>query len=433
MHIVYQFLKALVQLVLWIFYPKVTVVNRERLDFDYPAIVVSNHPNTLMDPLHSASRIKKQVAFLINAGMVSTPFTNWFFNTFYCIPIKRKQDTGENGVNNEDSFVRCDEFLGNGGCLFIAPEGSSFMERHLRDLKTGTARIALSAENKKDFQLGLKILPIGLNYEESNRFRSSVLVRVGEPIEVKDFEASFHQADFETARQLTDRLEAEMRDLIIDVNGEEEEQLVRRLEELQQNDQPLSPEKHFQRTKKMIDRLHQIKEHSSATFEALSTKLKAYFQALEQLKTSDWVVAGAKSSTLALSVKFLLLVLGFPLFLFGWINNYLPAKIPALLVKKLKLYVGYGATVKAISGMLTFPIFYFLQYKLVGNWLDSPWPIIYLLSLAPMGWLALEYRTFFQKWRQEWRFQFSFSEDQRQNLKTTRSALTTALSSSGLG
>lgn len=428
MYIIYLFLKALVKLVLWIFYPKTTVVHPERLRFEYPAIVVSNHPNTLLDALHSAARVKKQVFFLANASLFSTPFQNWFFNKFYCIPIKRKQDTKGGTVNNEDSFARCDEFLGNGGCLYIAPEGGSEMERRLRKIKTGTARIALSAESKKDFQLGLKIVPIGITYEQPNQFRSAVLIRVGEPIEIKDYQEGYQQADFATAQKITERLTAEMRSLIIDVDDEEQDELVRRLEIIQQTEQPLTPEPHFQRTKKLIEELRQLQEENPQHYELLQTKTHTYFKALRSHSLSDRSVAGDKKAKPLLWLQAFLLLLGLPLFIYGWLNNYLPAKIPSWLVQRLKFYVGYDATVKAISGLVTFPLFYYLQYRLVGAWWDAPIPLIYLLSLPLLGWVALKYRSFFRKWISNWRYAFVIAEAKKQELQKLREEVHTARS-----
>ena len=109
-------------------------------------------------------RSNRQVAFLANASLFASSFANWFLSQ-YCVPIQRKTDVANKNVDNDKSFERCDAFLSNGGCLYIAPEGTSDMERRLRPIKTGTARIALSAEAKNAFQLGLKIIPVGLTYD----------------------------------------------------------------------------------------------------------------------------------------------------------------------------------------------------------------------------------------------------------------------------
>ena len=61
------------------------------------------------------------------------------------IPINRPMDNRTEGVSNTDSFEACYKILSEGKTLVIFPEGNSVMERFLRELKTGTARIALEA------------------------------------------------------------------------------------------------------------------------------------------------------------------------------------------------------------------------------------------------------------------------------------------------
>jgi 1-acyl-sn-glycerol-3-phosphate acyltransferase len=51
-------------------------------------------------------------------------------------------------VSNQDSFDACYRVLEEGKTLVIFPEGTSFLERHLRELKSGTARIGLEVEKR---------------------------------------------------------------------------------------------------------------------------------------------------------------------------------------------------------------------------------------------------------------------------------------------
>src|SRR5918996_136549 len=74
-----------------------------------------------------------------------------------------------------------------GGTIGICPEGVSHNEPRLKPLKTGAARIALGAASTGS-QLDVKIVPVGLYYTEKTTFRSSALLRFGEPITVKPVE-----------------------------------------------------------------------------------------------------------------------------------------------------------------------------------------------------------------------------------------------------
>ena len=68
--------------------------------------------------------------------------------------------------------------------MAIFPEGTVNDALRLKPLKTGAARIALGAREKG--ARGLRIVPVGLVYEDKTRPRSRVLVRAGEPIDLDD-------------------------------------------------------------------------------------------------------------------------------------------------------------------------------------------------------------------------------------------------------
>lgn len=402
----YRFLKIVARIAIRIYYPRTTIINRAGLHFDNPAIVVSNHPNTLIDVLLSASRIHRQVFFLANAGLFKTPFTDWLFSTLYCIPIERYDDTGGKPLNNADAFARCDAFLGAGGALFIAPEGNSWMLRRMQKLKTGTARIAFSAESKNDFKLGLMIHPVGLTYEDPQRFGSRVLVNVGAPIRIADFQEDYVNNPIEAVRKLTAFMEARMRALTIDTLDDEEDQLLRVIERVMRNNhEDWTNEQHFFQSQAMLESLRTWKQEVPQSFETYRAQALDYGQQLEALQLTDRAVVARQqpNADLLRWLQIPLALLGLPVFLYGWLNHLLPAGIPVLLKRKLKLYPGYDATVKLMTGLFSFPIFYWLQSKAVETWFGNAGSWWYLLTLPLAGWLALLFRKQVPKWQADWR------------------------------
>lgn len=392
LYLIYHFLKLVARVCFWVYYPKTTVINRRNFNFNRPAILVSNHPNTLLDPLHAAIRIPMIVHFLANASLFSGTFLKWFFSTFFCIPVERPQDVDGRMLNNQKAFQQASEFLSKGGCLYIAPEGTSFMGRRVRPLKTGAARIALSAEGQEGFELGLAIMPVGLTYEASNCFRSRLTIYAGEPILVRGYAALYREDSFQAARQLTDDLEETLRSLIIDTRDEEEDQLIARLETLLRNSEPVSEPVHFARTQSLIKQLRGWQEQSPASYGEFTGQLQQYFSSLESLGSDDRALSRPPRPA---ALHFLGSVISFPLFLHGFAHNFLPAFIPVALTRRLKLDVEYNSTLKILSGLITFPLFYYLQTRLI-HWLyDWQTALVYLLTLLPAGlfaWAFLQHR-----------------------------------------
>lgn len=396
MYFIYQVLKIIVKVALRIYFSETKIKNRERLQFKGPAIVVSNHQNTLMDVLVTAAPARAQFYFLANAGLFKSKFGNWFFNTFYCIPIERTLDTNGKPTNNEANFARVHQHLENGGTIYIAPEGTSWMKRHLHPLKTGTARIAFSAEQKNDYGLDLQILPLGLNYSDHNGFRSQLFIKVGEPLYMRDFREMYAADPIQAVRHVTDLLEAQMRELMLHTRDDAEDALLKKLEEILQNNTPLNIEAQYYRSRKVLEQLHSWRDTADATYIKFEQKVNEYYKLLNKYHIDDQAVATAPGRGIWLNI--LGAIIGLPVFLYGFINNFLPAWIPAATMRYLKerynLYIGYTSTVKISLGVVTFPLFYWLQSELVQDFWGTSASWWYLLSLPITGWVALKYEDF---------------------------------------
>ena len=383
LYLFYQALKVLVRLVFKAFFAKITFINRQQLNIDRPTILVSNHPNTLLDPLNAAAYTNTVVFFLANAGLFKKGFSGWFLDNTYAIPIERPQDVQGRIINNKDSFARCDQFLAKGGCLYIAPQGVSSRARRIERIKSGTARIGFSAEKTHAFDLGLQILPVGLSYSAPGDFRSEVLINVGPPIQIKDFQEDYEQDTFKAAKKLTAHLQERMEELIIDTRNDEEDQMMYQIEEILRHNAPLKFPAHFKRSQGLLRLIQQMDD---SVYADLKNAVDQYFNLLKENAMNDYSLHANinKKSSYQLT-----LLLTWPLYVYGWINNIIPTYIPAWLTKKLKLYIGYDSTVKVLSGMLTFSIFYCLQ-TLIIHWIFQT-PLItlgYFLSLVPSGLFA---------------------------------------------
>src|SRR5205085_1767241 len=112
--------------------------------------------------------------------------------------------------NNDEVFSKCFEHLKNKGAILIFPEGVSLTNRQLKKIKTGTARIAFGAEAGNDFNLGVKIISIGLNYSDPHSFHSDLFINIDESINVADYETHYREDAFTAANKLTDEIRARL-------------------------------------------------------------------------------------------------------------------------------------------------------------------------------------------------------------------------------
>jgi 1-acyl-sn-glycerol-3-phosphate acyltransferase len=215
---IYVLLRAFLQLVTRIFFRTAEVVGREHVPVSGAVIVVVNHPNSLVDPLLVTTTCPRRLRFAARDGLFAIPVLRSILWALGSVPIKRRQDHGENGpaVDNSEAFARLHAVLAEGGVFGLFPEGVSYTEPELQPLKTGAARIALSALSAG---IPVVIVPAGLSYRRKHRFRSRVLVQYGRPFALGAEWAERQTQDPKAAaRALTDEMGLALRALTINAS-----------------------------------------------------------------------------------------------------------------------------------------------------------------------------------------------------------------------
>ena len=171
-----------------------------------PRLVVAHHVNSLVDPLLIFAFIPGRPRFLAKSTLWRHPLIAPLVILSDALPVYRHQD-GVDVARNMDTFARAREILGQGGTVALFPEGRSHSEPRPLPLKTGAARIALHAIGD-GHAAGLRVIPIGVVYEDKGRFRSRVVLRVGEPIDPGPEAATYATEGRSAVRKLTDRIAA---------------------------------------------------------------------------------------------------------------------------------------------------------------------------------------------------------------------------------
>jgi len=386
LRIFYQGWKVLINFCLWLYFGKNIILNRKNLDFKNPCIVVSNHPHTLFDPLVVMSKTPRYSKFLANYSLFKTPFQNWFFTTFYCIPIKRKKDNWGGNLKNEDSMNQAEQHLADGGVIYIAPEGTSKIKRKVRKIKTGAARIAFDAENDNDWNIGLTILPCGNNFETPSQFRAPVIVNVGEPIRVADFREEFEKDKSQAIRKLSDLIGEKLSELSFDFPTVEDDRMSRYLEEILKTEcSNESIEQLFHKRKTLSEAILKLKKENPNSFEELKSKTFQYGNHLRAWRISDQIFETPNNSFLTI----LVIILSFPLYVGGAVNNFFVYIISKYLPEQFNDFNGYISTGRVLTGLIFVPIFYGLQTWFVYRFFNNSWwAITYFLILIPIGLFA---------------------------------------------
>ena len=399
----YTVAKPLLQVALRVFFRRIEIRHPERLALPGPLLLAANHPNTLMDPLLVAINLRQPVAFLAKSTFFRNPVLRAFMESGNSIPIFRRQDADADApttpaqlaVQNEASFGRCYDYLDRGGTLMIFPEGTSVSERRLRPLKTGAARIALGAEARHGFRLGLRVLPIATNYFDPARFRSDVLLNVAPPIVVANYAAQYAADPEAAADELTAAIRSALEHRLVITRDAAEDAFVQQIERtfgdrLNPDDDPDTLYDNFQLSRTLLQALAWFEQWAPARLLALRGQLQAYLGSLHEHGLSDDALDGQRRGTLAGPLN---LVLGAPLWLYGVLGNYGPYALPALVARRATREAEFVAPIMLVVGTVTFPLAYALEAAAVQHWLAHDWRLtaLFVLSLPVAGFYALGY------------------------------------------
>ena len=429
---IYHFLRQIIKVALFFFFKKIVVTGKENRIHEGPLILVANHPNTLMDPLIVGSLMKQQIGFLANAGIFSNALFTRVLKYFNVIPVFRKKDIpiGEK-PDNKYSFLKCHEYLEQKGTILIFPEGNSYYELKLRDIKTGTARIALSYESSKGLDKKLKILPIALDYSDSIQFRSMVSVTIGEPILVPEFKQLFSEDEVKGVFTLTETIRRQLERHLPNTENKEQEQFLLKSHKFYstfsdpKGDLHKNPKLSLASRAEISKSLKFLNENNRELYADTEYKVHLFFERLKDEGLTPGFFTDHffnKSSRLVLLGYFLKFLLLAPIYLFGLVSNYLPYLLPAVVFKVSKLDIEYKTSVQMIVGLFSFPLFYSLEIKIIGSYFPVGVWDSFLLVLAFLisGYIAMYYLTELKRFRRVLHFYFFMKPDKKQSLLKLR-------------
>ncbi|MBV71296.1 MAG: hypothetical protein CMH52_08095 [Myxococcales bacterium] len=188
------------------------------LPIDGPVLLVANHPNGLIDPVMLMDRAHRPVRFLGKAPLFKMPVIGWLMRQLKCLPVYRSQD-GQGTGGNQNTFVAVSDALNSGGVVCLFPEGISHDEPQLQPLKTGAARMAFDALFAAPEGPPIRIIPVGLRYEDKSVFRTEAIALVGHSIAIDDALMNTYADDPRGAvLDLTQRIDAAIRDVTLNLD-----------------------------------------------------------------------------------------------------------------------------------------------------------------------------------------------------------------------
>ncbi|MBN2236039.1 MAG: 1-acyl-sn-glycerol-3-phosphate acyltransferase [Bacteroidales bacterium] len=401
----YLFLKRFVAF--WhqtVFYRRVVIQNLDRVPQNAHLIFTGNHQNALMDALVFLFGVKSRLVFMARSDLFRNKRLAAILYFFRMLPIFRIRDGYSEVKKNDSIFLKTIEVIKSKIGLVIMAEGNHGDKRKLRPLKKGFARIAFQTEEANNFTLNMQIIPVGIDYSVYENYRTELLINFGNPILVSDYYEAYKLNPAIAINQIKDDLAEKLKPLMVQISSEDYYDLFNELREIYKHEmvdklglpsvkQPFK----LQCDQTLIEKLSVFEEHHSNEMEAFQQLVLRYRDEVKKARLDYETVQKTRISVLALSLRFVVLLAGLPLFILGWLLNYLPFGIANWTASKMK-DVQFHSSVKFVVSLFLYPLLHLLATLLV--WIfakDGRYTLGFYLIMPVLGIFARYYWEFLQR------------------------------------
>jgi len=383
------------RLLVRVFYRRFEVVGAEAIPRDAGLLLCANHVNALADAVVLQASTSRPICPLARSGLFQNPLLRPVLKFMGAVPIYRRRQPDADPTRNDDSFSRCYRLLGEGETLIIFPEGQSHSDPHLRNLKTGAARIVLGARDLNGTPPVL--MPVGLTFFRKGTFRGDVVVQYGQPV---DLELPEGIDQGEAVALLTERLRQGLLAVTLNAGSWQEIDLARQVERFfALRSGKYRPEKLAQKVRalqRLIEGQQLLLVHEPMKVRALIRHLRRFERLChccgirgDQPTVDPRPVIIAFFALRGLAV----ILLGLPAALWGIINSYFPFILTRHLARRVAHGVDQYDTSKILLGLVWFGLFWVLQVTVIHLLFGTGWALVYLASIGICAPVALKMRS----------------------------------------
>ncbi|MEO1263897.1 MAG: 1-acyl-sn-glycerol-3-phosphate acyltransferase [Bacteroidota bacterium] len=394
----YTVTRPLAKIALGVYFRKIYIVNKEVLPKDKPVILAANHPTAFIEPCILACWLDKPISFIARGDLYVNNFIlRKLYDFYHMTPIFRREDTGYSNLrSNYETFEKCYETLKKRRPLMILVEGRTIHEKRMRPMRKGTARIVGGALEKHG-DMDIHLIPVGINYTDSDSFRSVAMIEFGNPIKCSDYTELFNSHFPKAVNQLTKEMGDRLKEKIVHINEEKDDALVEHFLKLVENEQddrifPVSSvdSSLFQKQKKIADKINGL---SGDEKDDLLTKAEDYYQKLNRNKISDF---GLMKRNYASFKNTLFAIVGFIPAMLGYALNCIPFLLGKMLSKKIAPSIEFRAATFIVFSAFLY-LFSGIGLYLAGYLMGFGWQTFWLTLIPVLGYFYIVYKDIMKK------------------------------------
>ena len=215
----YSFLKIFAKIAIKFYCRNISINKLGILNCDEPVLLAVNHPNSFLDAIILCTLFNKPIHSLARGDAFKNKIVSLLLRSLKILPVYRTSEGFKNLDYNYTTFEKCLQIFERNGMVLIFSEGLCLNEWHLRPLKKGTARLAIAAWQKN---IPLKILPIGINYNNFHSFGKNVHINIGNFIEEKDIKDITNE-NAHLLNEVTNLIKQQLHTLVYEIGIHDEE------------------------------------------------------------------------------------------------------------------------------------------------------------------------------------------------------------------
>ena len=370
-------------------YRKMEVSGQENLPEEGAVILTPNHCNTLMDALVVLRTQKKEIVFGARADLFNNPFIGRLMTFFRILPMVRQRDGLRNVLKNHETTETIVEIIEHDVPFCLYPEGTHRTKHSLRVLGKGVSRAAFTAVERMQGKKPVYIVPVGLEYGDYFRFRSTSLLTFGRPINVTEFlTAHADENEAHLMDTLRKELKTRMSELITYINDDENYEAVWTLTKMLAVAEPgtkygecgSSLYKSMLRNKEIVEKITVLQEAEPEKMQAIFKDVLEFEKERKRKKISIYSF-GRKNPGMRSIGKAAAALIGLPYFLFSAVFA-LPMWGAAEAIRSIVKDPAFRNTVSFGIHLVLGPIWYIAVASIA--FCTAPWWIASILTILTL-------------------------------------------------
>ena len=361
-------------------YRRFEVHGQEKLPNDGAIIYGINHSNTLMDALVVLATSHHKKVFMARGDIFANPTVAKVLRFLRILPLYRIRNGVAAVKQNTDSMEQAVDVVHDQVGLYLFPEGRHRTKHSLLQFSKGIFHIAMDSNRVFGDDHPVYLVPIGIEYGDYFRYRSTCMVNFGDPINVTDFiKNSTEENEAVLMNQLRGMLSEHLSKLITYIPDDEDYDATWEIVKMKNEKRVGGLYKKMLKNRATVEKIQRYKEQHPEEAKSLFSRVMDFARHRVENKIS--VTSVAKRRPLLNSLwKLLLAIIALPYFLASSVVNAL-VWVPTVIVKSKLKDPAWGNTVCFGGKLLVFPLIFIAGTVVMFCLLPWYWALAGMVAL----------------------------------------------------